>query len=130
LRDKITSSAQSLVVLASASLDHLVGAQEKRFRDFQAQRLCSFQFQLVPRRKLYREFTWICPPQDAVNVGRTPAGLLHLINSIRDQAAEAGSRARHVWRLARTSWSRPLPRDGHPTKCNIRDQWKDLDVLP
>ena len=29
LRDKITSSAQSLVVLASASLDHLVGAQEK-----------------------------------------------------------------------------------------------------
>jgi hypothetical protein len=45
LRDKITSSAQSLVVLASA------------------------------------EFTSICPPQDAVNVGRTPAGLLHLINS-------------------------------------------------
>jgi hypothetical protein len=39
-----------------------------------------------------------------------------------------GSRARHLWRLARTCWSQPLSCDGHPAKRSIGDQWKDLDV--
>src|SRR5215472_16873550 len=35
-------------------------------------------------------------------------------------------RARHLWRLALEF--RPLSCDGHPAKCNIGGQWKDLDV--
>ena len=55
-------------------LDHLVGAREQRRRHVEAKRLGSFQIdcQLVPRRQLYREFTWICSTQNAVNVRRPP----------------------------------------------------------
>src|SRR5215472_11725163 len=72
--------------------DHLIGTQQKWRRDRQAKRPCGFQIdcQLVSSRQLYREFTWICSTQDAVNVRRTPARLFHLVNSIRDQATTFG----------------------------------------
>src|SRR5262245_58747201 len=45
------------------------------------------------------------PPQDAVDVRRTPTGLLHLINSIRDQAAAFREITERVdsWQIELTS---------------------------
>src|SRR5882672_11088535 len=69
--------------------DHLVGAEEKRLRNVEAQRLCRLQIdeQLKPCRLLHRKITGIGAFEYHVEVARRLADHLRDIRSIGDQAA-------------------------------------------
>src|SRR5579859_4138320 len=53
-----------------ASLDHLVGSDEERWWDREAQRLCGgkVQYQFEFGRLLDRKVTRLCPPQNLVDI--------------------------------------------------------------
>jgi hypothetical protein len=72
-----------------ALLDHLVGAEQDRGRDRQADRLCSFwvdhHFELG--RSLNRRLGRLRAAQDPVNVSRAAAELIDDVNTIEDKTA-------------------------------------------
>src|SRR5215831_5280940 len=83
------AAAPRSVVKRAASFDHLVGASEHRWWNFEAERpgRLEVDYQLVLGRRLYRQVRRLLALEDAVDVAGCAPVLINHIRPVGDQAA-------------------------------------------
>jgi hypothetical protein len=74
----------------TASLDHLVRAQQQRLRDGEAELLRGLEVdhQLVLDRRLHRKVAWLRTLEDEIDINRRAPKIIGQVNSVGQEAAE------------------------------------------